>query len=200
MANNQLSINLGLDIVPISKDPENVGDIYRLYNAVKLVASGLDQYSGAVGADATDWSTAGTAWIQLQNLARLYVQFNATVTTGQLIALNSSGQAVLGTAGNVIGWAPTGVTSGQYGEVRLLGLHTAITGMTPGQVYYASNSVAGGITAGPPLTEGYRVQEVGFAIASNKLFFCPKYFAPYIRTAHAASMQDGLTHKLLSSD
>ena len=102
----------------------------------------------------------------VQNLSRLYVQFNATATLGQLIALNSSGKAVLGTVGNVIGWAPAGVAAGNYGEVRLFGLHTAVTGLTPGTSYYASSTPGG-------LTFTVTSQKVGVALATNRLLFFP---------------------------
>ncbi len=160
------SLPLGLDLAPLSKDPDVLQDMYRIYNAVKLCAEGLDAYTGIVGAPVNDWPSMGTGAIMIQNMCRLYVQFNQTATLGQLLALNGSGQAILGTVGNVIGWAPAPVTAGQYGEVRLLGVHTAITGLTPGVSYYAS-STAGSITA------TVTAQKVGVALAANRLFFNP---------------------------
>lgn len=162
----QYSVNLGLDIVPITKDPDNIGDIYRLYNAVKSVAAALDSYTGAIGADVADWPVAGTEFLLVQRECRIYVLFDATVTVGQLVALNSSGNAVLSAVGTVMGWAPVAVTSGQYGEVRLFGLDVAVAGLTPGTWYYAS-ATPGGITA------TVTAQKVGFAITATKLFFNP---------------------------
>jgi len=160
------SVNLGLDIVPISKDPDNSGDLYRLYNAVKSLASALDSYTGVTGANSDDWSVAGTEYLLLQRTARIYVLFDVAVTLGQLVALNSSGHAILSGIGTVQGWAPTAVAAGAYGEVRLFGLHTAVSGLTPGTAYYAS-STAGGITG------TVTAQKIGFAITANKLFFNP---------------------------
>ena len=163
---NQYSQNLGLDLVPLTKDPENLGDIYRLYNAVKLVMTALDSYTGAIPPESGDWSTVGSSAIMVQNLCRHYAQAATNITPGQLIALNSSGQFILGTVGNVIGWAPLAINSGAYGEIKLLGLHTAVAGLTPGVSYYAS-STAGAITS------TVTAQKVGFALAANRLFFNP---------------------------
>ena len=169
MQGQQYSLPLGLDMAPLAKrdvDPEVLQDLYRLYNASKILAEGIDAYTGVAGAPQNDWATVGAGGIMVQNMCRLYVQFAATATVGQLIALNSSGQAVLGTYGNVIGWSPSSVTSGNYGEVRLFGLHTGVTGLTPGTSYYASSTPGG-------LTFTVTSQKVGVALASNLLFFCP---------------------------
>lgn len=169
MQGQQYSLPLGLDLAPLAKrnvDAEVLQDLYRLYNAVKLCAEGLDAYTGIVGAPIDDWDKVGVGAIMVQNMCRLYVQFAATATVGQLIALNSSGQAVLGTAGNVIGWSPASVTSGNYGEVRLLGMHTGVAGLTPGTFYYASSTPGG-------LTFTVTSQRVGFALTANRMFFCP---------------------------
>jgi hypothetical protein len=165
----QLSLNLGLDVVPLSKDPDNLGDIYRLYNAVKLLAAALDAYTGILGALTEDYATAGSDFILTQNSARLYTQFAATVTAGQLIKITAAGKADLGVAGNVIGWAPAAVAINDYGEVRLLGLDTAIAGLTPGVTYYASAGTPGAITA------AVTAQSIGFAISASQLFFNPRY-------------------------
>jgi hypothetical protein len=160
------STNLGLDVVPVSKDPENIGDLYRLYNAVKALASALDSNTGAAGADFADWAIAGTEFLLLQRMSRVYLEFAATATPGQLIAINSSGKAVLSGIGTVMGWAPNAVTTGEFGEVRLLGLHTSVAGLTPGTVYYASSTPGN-------LTSSVTAQKIGFAITAAKLFFNP---------------------------
>lgn len=173
MQGQNFSLPLGLDMAPQAKknvDPEVLQDLYRLYNACKLLAEGLDAYTGIVGAPFEDWDVTESAAIMIQNMSRLYVQFNQTATLGQLIALNSSGQAILGTIGNVIGWAPARVTAGNYGEVRLLGLHTAVAGLTPGTSYYASSTPGG-------LTYTVTSQKVGVALAANRLLFFPDMIA-----------------------
>jgi hypothetical protein len=163
---NQFSVNLGLDIVPQSKDPDNLGDLYRLYNASKSLAGALDDYTGAIGANQEDWSVAGTEYLLLQRMTRIYVQFAVTVTTGQILTINSAGNAALAATGAAQGWAPAPVAAGAWGEMRLMGLHSAVAGLTPGTWYYSS-ATAGAITA------TVTAQKVGFAIAANKLFFNP---------------------------
>lgn len=162
----QLSLNLGLDVVPHSKDQDTLVDMYRVYNATKLIASALDLYTGILGEQQEDWASVGTTGILTQNGARIYVEFAASATPGQLIALDTSGKAILGTIGTVIGWSPAAVVAGNFGEVRLLGRHAAVTGLTPGVSYYAS-STPGGITG------TVTAQRVGFALTANSLFFNP---------------------------
>lgn len=159
--------NLGLDIFPYSRDANNLFDLHSLYNAVKTLSAALDAYTGIVGAAESEYAVSGTDFLLVQNSSRLYVSFAASVTAGQLIKIDSAGEADLGIAGNVIGWAPAAVTSGDYGEVRLLGLDLAISGLTAGVVYYASASTPGGITASPT------IQRIGIALTSQSLFFDP---------------------------
>lgn len=161
------SLPLGLDLAPNTKDTENLQDFYRLYNACKLLAEGLDAYTGIVGIAQEDWPVTGPAAIMVQNMCRHYAYFAAAATPGQLIGLDASGQAILGTPGTVVGWSPATVAAGQWGEVRLFGLHTNITGLTPGLTYFAS-ATPGGIT---PTTTS---QRIGKALTANRLFFNPQ--------------------------
>ena len=188
MSLQNYSLNLGLDLVPMSKDPDNLADLYRLYNAIKLVASQLDTVSGATPASPESWQTLGvTGGVTIQTSCKIYVPFVEYTYAGRLIALDSTGSAVLGEAGTVIGWAPRAVAAGEYGEVTLLGLHRAISGLTTGQIYYASTWEPGRISSGPSLTEGKRIQPVGVGLSPTVLFFNPQYLAPYVR-----NLQDGV--------
>lgn len=162
----QYSLPLGLDMAPNTKDTENLQDFYRLYNACKLLAEGLDAYTGIVGIPQADWSATGSSGIMVQNMCRHYAYFSVSTTPGQLMALDANGYGILGTIGTVMGWSPAAVTAGQWGEIRLLGLHTNIVGLTPGVSYYASSTPGG-------ITNTVTTQKVGVALASNKLFFNP---------------------------
>lgn len=162
----QYSLPLGLDMAPMTKDTENLQDFYRLYNACKLLAEGIDAYTGIVGIPQADWKTTGPASIMVQNMCRHYAYFAAAATPGQLMGLNSSGQGVLGVIGTVIGWSPAAVTAGQWGEIRLFGLHANVTGLTPGLNYYASSTPGG-------ITNTVTAQRVGKALLTNRLFFNP---------------------------
>lgn len=167
MANQEYSVNLGLDLSPISKDPENLGDLYRLYNAVKLVMSAVDSYTGILGAPNDQWSTIGADFITSQNSNRHYAQANVAISGGAICGLNSAGKIVLAVAGGVVGWAPFSIASGDFGEIRLFGVHKAVAGLIPGTTYYASAGTPGAITT--TVTE----QKVGVALAADRLFFRP---------------------------
>ena len=173
----QFSINLGLDIVPITKDNNNLGDIYRLYNACKVLAGALDTYTGALEPDSSEWSVIPPmSSIRIQNLTKVYVMFSEDVGAGYMVQLwNDAGtlKAKKALAGNVQGFAVHTVTLGNWGVVCLQGLCTQISGLTLGSTYYASNTTDGFITAIKPTTPGKIVQTVGFALASNMLYFNP---------------------------
>lgn len=168
MANLEYSVNLGLDLVPLTKDPENAGDIYRLYNAAKLIMAAVDQYTGILGAPSDQWATIGADFITSQNQNRHYAQAAAAITAGQICTINASGQIALALAPNAVGWAPFAIAAGAYGEIRLFGIHKAVTGLTPGTWYYASTGTAGAITS------TVTTQKLGMALKADRLFFNPQ--------------------------
>ena len=168
MANQEYSVNLGLDLVPLAKDSETLGDLYRLYNACKLIMSAVDQYTGILGASSDQWSTMGADFITSQNQNRFYGQALAAITPGQFCGLKASGQIVTALAGNIIGFAPFAIGAGSYGEIRLFGIHKAVTGLTPGVWYYGTTGTPGALTA--TVTS----QKIGYALRSDRLFFNPQ--------------------------
>jgi len=168
MANQEYSQNLGLDVVPLTKDPENAGDIYRLYNAAKIIMSAVDQYTGILGASTDQWPSIGADFITSQNQNRHYAQAAAAITAGQICTIDASGQIALAVAPNAIGWAPYAIAARAYGEIRLFGIHKAVTGLTPGTWYYAATGTPGGITS--TVTS----QKVGMALKADRLFFNPQ--------------------------
>lgn len=163
---NQTSVNIGLDVVPTSKDPDNSYDIAKLYAAAKILANALDLYTGAIGAESSDYSIADTDYVLGQRTARMYRQAAVSIAAGNTVSLNSSGQFVLGTVGTVVGWAPVAIAAGAYGEIRLFGLCQNIGGLTPGVAYYASS------TPGFVTSTG-TAQKIGIALAASKMFFNP---------------------------
>lgn len=167
MANQEYSVNLGLDIVPISRDSENLGDLYRLYNACKLTMSAIDQYTGILGAPQDQWNTIGADFITSQNQNRHYAQAAVNISGGAVCGLDATGKIVLATAGAVIGWAPFSIAANDFGEIRLFGVHIAVAGLTPGTWYYASAGTPGAITA---TVTG---QKIGYALKADRLFFNP---------------------------
>lgn len=95
------------------------------------------------------------------------------IAATNLVAINSSGQALKADAGSAakfaVGYADAAITSGSVGQVNLIcGLSGGRTGLTPGAIYYLS-ATAGGITTTKP-TSGI-VQQVGVALNSTTLIF-----------------------------
>lgn len=183
MAGQSYSTNLGLDVLPVSTDPDNLPDINRLYNAVKALAYNLDAATGVVSKPSDDWSTAGFSFLRLQNSCRLYVKFTEAVIPGNLVSLyNNAGELAAQKAGGVFlagglarGFVLSSVAVGEYGEVFLKGLNNMIAGMTPGQAYDLSDTTAGVLTA-VGATSPYK-QPCGFAVDTNAFWFDPLLYA-----------------------
>lgn len=178
----EFSTNLGLDAVPILQEGEALSDLYRLYNAVKILAIALDSAAGIIGKPKTDWSFAGNSALRLQNLTRVYYLFSETVPAGNLVSFwNNAGTTNVRKAGGaaLIGGLAHGfvlgdVLAGEYGEVFLGGVNSAIAGLTPGVTYDLSTTTAGLITAS---ASSPNKQTVGFALTANSLWFSPTLFA-----------------------
>lgn len=174
---HNFSINLGLSITPESKSPETINDLYKLYNAVKLLAEALDSYTGMLDLPATEWGTAAPIeTVKFQNLTKVYVKFDEPVMAGHTIELfESSGElkAKKASAGKVTGFALHQVQAADmFGIVCLSGC-VKLAGLTVGSTYYASNASLGLVTKIKPSTSGDIVQVVGIALASDILFVNP---------------------------
>lgn len=181
-SSQEYSLQLGLDLVPITTDPENLPDMYRLYNATKNLAVALDSAAGTISRPKGDWNTVGSGALRLQNLTRFYCLFSETVAAGHLINIyNNAGVPNARKAGGVslaqglaLGFVQEPVTAGQYGEIFLGGVNPYIAGLTPGALYYTSTITAGllSASAGSPY-----IQSIGFALDSSHLWFAPTLFA-----------------------
>lgn len=164
----EYSVNLGLDITPFTKDKDSLYDIYKLYNAVRSLAYALDLYTGALVPSPPTGATLsvyGKSYCRVQNISRIFITFAVSASAGQMISIDASGNAILGVTGSVVGWAPHSVTGGDVGEVKLLGLCTNYSGLTPGTMYYSAGG--GNISSTPS------AQKIGFAIDATSLFVNP---------------------------
>ncbi len=56
---NELSLNLGLPTTSSVPDPEIAQEFVRLYNAIRVLARGLDLNTGALGEETSYWSETG---------------------------------------------------------------------------------------------------------------------------------------------
>ena len=179
-----LSVNTGLSLVPDTQNKELFNELVRVYNAINMVASSLDAYTGALSRDPVDWpSLSPSDTIHSQWMNRLYVLFSANATAGQMIDLwNNAGALNARPAGGAAwlgiarGFSTGAVTAGNYGEVILGGLHEYVAGLVPGTVYYLDAAgPAGNIVAVAPGV-GFR-QPIGYALSGNRLFFQPALLA-----------------------
>lgn len=66
------------------------------------------------------------------------------------------------------------------------GLNTEMTGLTPGQEYWISGTVPGGVTSTAPAPPTYLIQRIGIALSATVMQVT---FAPTVQTAGAAGAQ-----------
>ena len=171
------TINTGLPNIPDPPDPTFFAEFTRVYNAIRNLTIALDAYTGSLAADASQYSsTPITTTVLSQNTQRVYVQFQAAASYGQIINLYNNG-GVLGarlsdasSAKPGHAWCSTagGVAINGWGEVMLGGLCTAFSGLTPGATYYLGNT-PGSIAP----TVGTLAQKLGYALGTALLFFRP---------------------------
>ena len=101
-----------------------------------------------------------------------------TFAQGEVGYLNSSGEmlktdaSALGTCDGILGMATAAISAGSPGAFMLLGLVTGLSGLTPGAVYYLSET-AGAITATKPVSASAGVRKIGQAISATTLLFNP---------------------------
>jgi hypothetical protein len=176
------TINSGLPNTPDPPDPKFFAEFTRVYNAIRNIQIAVDAYCGTLAADPDNYSqTPPNTTILLQNTNRLYVKFSENVSYGQIVNLHNvagvlnarlAKASVAGFQGQA--WCSTvvGVTAGNFAEVMLGGLCTAISGLTPGQTYYLGNTAG---TIAP--TTGTVTQLLGYALTSNNLYFRPNLLA-----------------------
>jgi len=154
------SINLLLPTRPVGiDDPVLYGEFNTLYGALQTLVIGIDA------------------------IDRCAPIFDFTATQGQLVNLiNTAGvthaklatAAAAGTA-PALGFASSGdgVTSGNNGDVQAKGKIIGLTGLTPGAIYYLSDTVAGSYQTAKPVGAGKIVQPIGFAMDATVLYFNP---------------------------
>lgn len=158
--------NLGLAATPDTTNPELFAVAMPIYNALRSLAGSLDASTGTSFVAPADYETKlPTATLLVSNLAHMYVKCAVAIAAGRTVALDTSGSAVLGTSGTVLGYAAQEGAVGEYIKVVLQG-YWPVGAVVPGTLYRAS-ATAGGFTAsgaGQPL---------GFAISTKAIYFNP---------------------------
>lgn len=194
-ATPQLSTNLGLDQLPVTDDQKEFDQLFRIYNAIKAVASNLDTYTGAMQYDSSLWSVltpALTLWTSGAN--RLYLPTSDILVAGDMVSIwnnagvmtarKAGGPAWIG--GDCKGYSTGIAAAGARCEIILFGLCPYVTGLTPGATHWVSNGLTGAFTAVKPAVNGNKIQPIGFALTSTTLFFNPSVLVPTLDTASLA--------------
>lgn len=186
----EFSTNLGLSILPemeSREQPSIYAELLRIRNALRVLQSALDVYTGALSADINYWNqTPPSSSVRVQGVSRVYAITSEAISLGQLVNLyDVAGIMTARKANATDGTKPCraycsvsgGVALGAYGEFILLGLLRTV-GVTPGLTYYL-DTVAGVITTAAPGVVGNLVQEIGFGLDSESIWFNP-VLNPYI--------------------
>ena len=182
MANGgqEYSLNLGLDVLPISTDKDNLPDLNRLYNAVKGVARGLDDYTGAISVPKDEWSERSIGSLRLQNMCRVYVKTSIALVAGQFVGFTNVGSelsviAANATAPNLFarGFVLESFAVDEFAEVFLAGLNYRLSGLMPGEAYKLND--AGAVVALSVVPTSY-TNALGVALATNALWFAPTLY------------------------
>lgn len=178
------NIDLGIGQIPdlsnLLTDPTKLDfSLIQIYNALGILQQALGTTTGIDQPDPSAWATTGaTSSVQLQNLSILYLNAGVNINQGQLISIDSGGNAILANASN--GTKPCraicngNVTSGTAGQFIMLGaIGFFATGtFVPGDTYYL-DITDGSYTVTKPTVTGNLVQAIGFAVDNATLIFNP---------------------------
>ena len=96
-----------------------------------------------------------------------------SLTAGDFIGINTSGQAVRASAApggfDVAGFVLAGYTATTPAIIYFEGANTGRSALTLGARYYLSDSTPGGVTTTPVVGSGKRSQLVGIAISTTSI-------------------------------
>lgn len=71
------------------------------------------------------------------------------------------------------GFVLASVASGASGTAYMRGINNSLSGLTPGEDYFLSTTVAGGVQDNAPSANGQASQRLGKALSSTELAFSP---------------------------
>lgn len=177
MPGQEYSLNLGLDVLPISTDKDNLPDISRLYNAVKNTARALDTYTGAIPVQQEDREAVGINTLKLQNICKMMVKTTVAVEAGMIVAVEWSGTEFLchprippepSLLGNV--FVLEDVAVGEYAEVYLKGLNYGCSGLAIGSTPVVYDTYPGIIMTTPPGSFVDSLLIAGTVLSSNAVW------------------------------
>lgn len=177
----ELSFSLGIGATPLSEpeDLEMANELFRIYQALNVLASQLDTATGGLAAPAAErYAILASTASKEANMCRGYGYATVDLTAGEIVHFNSSGQLVkanaTGTGAALKGQAAvlTNTITGDYAPLAFRGVLRLYAGLTAG-AYYHLSVVAGGISISAPAA-GNTLQYLGFALSASELYFCPE--------------------------
>jgi hypothetical protein len=148
------TIKIGLPAYPNIVDADLRRELIGVYSAIRNVAEAVDVRAPGVFVTFTDAVTYGQA-INLYNVAG--------VLKGRLSSLATSAKPI---RGFYSGTTNQGV--GGSGLVILGGVLSGLTGLTPGALYYGSDT-----PGSYSLTPGTVSQKIGYALSTTTLYVRP---------------------------
>jgi len=149
-----ITSNLKLPVVSANPDNAARQEMIQTWDAIRNLALSMDDRTGAVFVTFSETATYG----QLVNLYN-----NSGVLNARLSNLTTSAKPVRGYCAE-----PKGVLAGSTGLVLTAGRVLLLVGLTPGTLYYGSNS-AGAVSS----SAGTVSQPIGFALSSTILYLQP---------------------------
>jgi hypothetical protein len=174
MATKELSFSLpiGSSFTAELEDQNLSAEMYKLYNAVNLIAAKLDEYTGAINAQIPDRPYIPP--VQASSAAgvnRVYAEATVDLLKGTIVAFNASGQLIKASASTgVHAIVMDDTVAPNWAPATLQGLIDGFTALTPGQ-YYVASTTPGAIATSVP--SGTQRRYVGFAITPTTLAFYP---------------------------
>jgi len=174
MANQtRYSFLLRLAQTPQTNDPHLAKSLLPIHMSIHQLAQQLDQYVGRFLEYPADYSQLGVSNLNSIGLNRFYAKASAAIPAGALVYFIPDGsgsvKAALATATATTTFAQgislAAVASGDWGEYILSDTLLETSGLTPGSIYYLSET-PGELT----LTAPTKIQVAGFAISATQFF------------------------------
>lgn len=168
-------ITSGLQAVPTAAEDKTFQALLPIYSAINSLAQHLSKLTGQAEYSQSELSQESQiVEVQAQNLLRLRVKALEDLLFGHIITLTLSGGKLCASKADATddtkpahGCVATvqGISTGQFGEVTVLGGYTAgITGTAVGQYYWLGT--AGLVQPAQPAVSGNLVQGIGYGLGS----------------------------------
>jgi hypothetical protein len=171
----QISFPLGLAVLPETKDPEVFPEFLRIYNAIKLVATMLDSYTGNTPIQSGELRSLEST-LKLSTFTRFDAECDGEIAGGRVAYITSEGKAKQPALYGI--YPPMKMipladySSGDIGTFILSGLVTFDSAaLTPGDNY--RHVMGGYIDKDSNIPEYWTHQYIGFALDETHLWFAP---------------------------